>query len=34
LRHTIHTEIKAITYHQLRVREEGGLWRTTVIVDV
>jgi SHS2 domain-containing protein len=33
-RHTIHTEIKAITYHQLRVREEGGLWRTTVIVDV
>ncbi|HUP25893.1 MAG TPA: archease [Thermoanaerobaculia bacterium] len=34
LRHTIHTEIKAITYHQLRVRAEGGLWRTTVIVDV
>lgn len=33
-RHTLHTEIKAITYHQLRVRAEGDLWRTTVIVDV
>jgi SHS2 domain-containing protein len=34
LRHTLHTEIKAITYHQLGLRFEDGLWRTTVIVDV
>jgi SHS2 domain-containing protein len=33
-RHTLHTEIKAITYHQLRARQEDGLRRTTVIVDV
>jgi SHS2 domain-containing protein len=33
-RHTLHTEIKAITYHQLRVAMEQGLWRTRVIVDV
>lgn len=33
-RHTLHTEIKAITYHQLRVAMEQGQWRTRVIVDV
>lgn len=33
-RHTLHTEIKAITYHGLEIREEGGLWRATVVVDV
>jgi SHS2 domain-containing protein len=33
-RHTIHTEIKAITYHGLSVRREGALWRATVVVDV
>jgi SHS2 domain-containing protein len=36
-RHTLHTEIKAITYHQLALEREGGAgatWRTLVIVDV
>lgn len=33
-RHTLHTEIKAITYHDLAVRQEDGEWRATVIVDV
>ena len=33
-RHTLHTEIKAITYHQLEVRREERRWRTTVVVDV
>jgi len=34
-RHTVHTEIKAITYHQLALeRDADGLWRTLVIVDV
>lgn len=33
-RHTLHTEIKAITYHRLDIRQEDGSWRTTVIVDV
>lgn len=34
-RHTLHTEIKAVTYHGLAVRRDaGGTWRATVIVDV
>lgn len=34
-RHTLHTEIKAITYHGLDVaRDESGLWRATVVIDV
>lgn len=34
-RHTLHTEIKAITYHGMDVRRgDDGTWRTTVIVDV
>jgi SHS2 domain-containing protein len=33
-RHTLHTEIKAITYHGLEVVRTGELWRTTVVVDV
>jgi SHS2 domain-containing protein len=27
-------EIKAITYHQLRVCEEGGIWHASVILDI
>jgi len=27
-------EIKAITYHQLRVCEEGGVWHASVILDI
>lgn len=34
-RHTLHTEIKAITYHGLEVeRRDDETWRATVIVDV
>jgi len=34
-RHTLHTEIKAITYHRMAVaRDRDGLLRTLVIVDV
>ena len=33
-RHTLHSEIKAITYHGLKIVHEHGLWRTTVVVDV
>jgi SHS2 domain-containing protein len=33
-RHTIHTEIKAITYHGLRVVREGDVWLARIIFDV
>ena len=33
-RHHLRTEIKAATYHQLRVTEEGCQWRACVIFDV
>lgn len=33
-RHTLHTEIKAITYHGLAIEEDGGRWTATVVVDV
>lgn len=33
-RHRFHTEIKAVTYHQLRVWQDGGKWRARVIFDV
>ncbi len=33
-RHTVHTEIKAVTYHGLEVAHDGTLWRATVVVDV
>ena len=33
-RHVIKTEIKAVTYHGLRVYEDKGLWKATVVVDV
>ena len=33
-RHTLYTEIKAITYHDMHVENHGGEWRATVIVDV
>jgi SHS2 domain-containing protein len=34
-RHVLHTEIKAITWHHLAIeRDDDGLWRTLVIVDV
>jgi SHS2 domain-containing protein len=34
-RHPLLTEIKAVTYHQLRVEQVlGGSWRATVLLDV
>jgi protein archease len=34
VRHEFHQEIKAVTYHQLSVRNADGRWRATVIFDV
>jgi SHS2 domain-containing protein len=34
-RHTLSTEVKAVTYHRLEVaRRPGGEWRATVLFDV
>lgn len=33
-RHEIKTGIKAVTYHQLYVKEANGAWETQVILDV
>jgi len=33
-RHRLHQEIKAVTYHQVRVEETGGGWKGRVIFDV
>lgn len=33
-RHTVFTEVKAITYHQLRIEKSDGLWKARVIVDL
>lgn len=33
-RHPIKTPIKAVTYHRLRVRREGGVWKAEVIFDL
>jgi SHS2 domain-containing protein len=34
IRHRLKTDLKAVTYHQLQVRREGGGWRARTIVDV
>jgi len=34
-KHTIHTEVKAITYHMMNVeRKEDGTWEATYVVDL
>jgi len=33
-RHVIKTEIKAVTYHQIQVKEERGRWRARIIFDL
>lgn len=33
-RHSQKLDIKAVTYHKLKVREEGGIWRAEVIFDI
>jgi len=32
--HTINAEIKAVTYHQIQVRQEGNRWKSRVIFDM
>ena len=32
--HVIRTEVKAVTYHQIEVREENGQWRAQIILDL
>jgi SHS2 domain-containing protein len=33
-RHTFHTEIKGVTYHEFKVWQEAGAWHARVIFDV
>lgn len=33
-RHPIKTEVKAVTFHQIQVKQEDGLWRARVILDL
>ncbi len=33
-KHNPKTEIKAVTYHRLKVSKENGIWRATVILDI
>jgi SHS2 domain-containing protein len=32
--HVIKTEVKAVTYHQIEVRQENGGWRAQIILDL
>ena len=32
--HVINTEVKAVTYHRIEVRQENGHWRAQVILDL
>lgn len=33
-RHPIKTGVKAVTYHQIRIRENRGVWKAVVILDI
>jgi SHS2 domain-containing protein len=33
-RHIIKTEVKAVTYHGLKVWQDNGVWKATVVLDV
>jgi SHS2 domain-containing protein len=33
-RHVVKTEIKAVTYHQIEVKQEGERWRARIIFDL
>jgi SHS2 domain-containing protein len=33
-RHAIKTSIKAVTYHQLEIKEKDGRWQARVIFDI
>jgi SHS2 domain-containing protein len=32
--HTIKAEVKAVTYHNLKVYQEQGIWHATVVLDI
>ncbi len=32
--HAIKTEVKAVTYHQIEVRQENGGWKAQIILDL
>lgn len=32
--HMVHTEIKAITYHELKIENTGNHWKTQIIFDL
>lgn len=34
LKHKLKTEIKAVTYHNLKIQKEGNLWEAQIIFDV
>jgi len=33
-KHEINAEVKAITYHMMEIKEENGIWKSQVIVDI
>ena len=33
-RHPIRREVKAVTYHNIRIRQEEGRWKATIIFDI
>jgi SHS2 domain-containing protein len=33
-RHRLGTDVKAVTFHRFSLKQEGELWRTTVVLDV
>jgi len=33
-RHSVKTEVKAVTYHQLEIKEQGGRWQAQLIFDI
>lgn len=33
-RHLIKTAVKAVTYHQVRVEQVGGIWKARIILDI
>jgi len=33
-RHCIKTGLKAVTYHQIRVEKQGGIWQARLILDI
>ncbi len=32
--HTIKNEVKAVTYHKLKIEEKSGLWQAEVVLDI